>query len=493
MKSKILLLTTLWLVATLRLNAATEKPNIVFILADDLGYGDLSCYGQERFLTPNIDALAKGGMRFTQAYAASSISAPSRCGLLTGRNMGHSIVRDNLELADGQYPLPAGTVTLASMLKSAGYHTACIGKWGLGGTTSPGAPNKQGFDYFYGYINQRTAHNYFPPTLWRNTEKVELKGNPPLPGKDEKPTMGKQYSADLIADEAVKFIDNSKESGQPFFLYFTPTIPHAGMQVPEDSLQPFLGKFPEHNYLGSQSYMPTSTPNAAYAGMITRLDKQVGEIVAALDRNGMRDNTLIIFTSDNGPSNEGGNSVYFFKSAGPFKMSHTFGPVDGGKGGMYESGLRLPFIANWQGKIRSGQVSDQIIAHWDMMPTFAELAGIKAPENDGISIIPALFESGQMQGREYLYWELRGQQAVRLGDWKGIRRHKNGVLMGMELYDLSKDPMEKDNVADQHPDIVERVTEIMDKEHTPSVRKQWDFKTEDVKQAQNGWSPDSLD
>lgn len=460
--------------------ATPQKPNIIFILADDLGYGDVSCYGQKHFQTPNIDALAQQGMKFTEAYSGSPICGPSRCSLLTGLDTGHSLVRDNGEIhppgkiTGGQMPLPPGTMTLGRMLQSAGYKTACVGKWGLGGHDSTGIPTRQGFNYFFGALNQLTAHLYYPPYLWQNNVKFPLSGNPPWPGPHEKSQSGKIYSNDVETAHALQFIKRNKN--QRFFLYFTPTIPHAGMQVAEDSLAKFMvngkSKFPEKPYQGNRTYAQCKYPNATYAAMITRLDGYVGKLMATLKAEGLDKNTLVIFSSDNGPSNEGGNNPWFFESMGPFNPKWS--PL-GGKTSVFEAGDHEPFIAWWPGHIKAGAVNNQVIAFWDMMPTFAQLTGIISPHTDGISVLPTLLgEPGQKQP-DYLYWELRGQQAVRKGDWKAIRRHKNGQPTQILLFNLKTDPGEKHNVANSHPEIVAQLKEIMHKARTPSKVKRWNF------------------
>lgn len=462
-----------------------EKPNIIFILADDLGYGELGCYGQEKIRTPNIDALAAEGMRFTQHYSGSPVCAPSRCTLMTGRHTGHAYIRGNDEMKErgdvwhdpaleGQRPLPPNTVTIGTLLQQAGYVTSAFGKWGLGGPDSTGHPNKQGFDYFYGYLCQRVAHNYYPTHLWRNNEKHILEGNvyffphqklPEDKDPNDKasyaPYSGEQYSMDLIAEEALKFIRRNRN--RPVFLYLPFTIPHVALQVPEDSLKEYERAFPEIPYKGERGYLPHPTPRAAYAGMVTRMDSEIGRIMALVKELGLDENTLVIFSSDNGPTFNGGTDSAFFQSAGPLR---------GLKASIYEGGIRVPMIARWPGKITPGTVSDHISAFWDFLPTFADLIGVEAPaEIDGISLLPTLLGKLNCQEKhEYLYWEFaQRMQAVRMGDWKAVRLRLD---QEPELYNLKNDIGEEQNVADKYPEIVSQMVEIMrigrtESEHFP--------------------------
>lgn len=456
--------------------AGKRKPNVIFILADDLGYSDLSCYGQKRFKTPNIDKLALEGLRFTQAYSGSPVCAPSRCSLLTGKHTGHSYIRDNDEMNErgnvwsdqikfeGQRPIPAGTFTLGHLFRNAGYKTACIGKWGLGAPETEGVPNKQGFDFFYGYNCQRIAHTHYPPYLWRNDEKEYLFENkyfvtherlpedkdPNIPKSYEK-YKGKQYDFDLMLEESVQFINDNKNN--PFFLYFTPTLPHVALQAPEDAIKEFENAFDETPYTGDKQYLPQQKPRAAYAAMITRLDRGVGKIMSLLKKLKLDEDTIVIFTSDNGATFKiGGYDPGFFMSNGDFR---------GAKADVYEGGIRIPLIARWPGKIKAGKETDQICAFWDFMPTFADLAQTKpASDTDGISIMPALTGKPEKQKQhEYLYWEHAcKQQAVRFNDLKGIRKKPDGEI---ELYNIKLDPQEKNNIAKGYPEIVEHVKEMM--------------------------------
>lgn len=434
-------------------SAAAEpaaKPNIIYILLDDAGYGDLSCYGQQKFQTPNIDRLAAEGLKFTDHYAGSTVCAPTRCALMTGLHTGHCVVRGNREVRpEGQAPMPADTVTIPRLLKQAGYTTGMFGKWGLGAPGSTSDPMEH-FDAFYGYNCQREAHNFYPGHLWKNDQRVELDG--------------KQYSHDLIMEEALAFIKANRAT--PFFCYMSITIPHAAMQVPEDSVAPFRKKFPQfEDKVGRYGGTTVKNPIAGFAGMMTRLDDGVGQVLALLDELELTENTLIMLTSDNGPHKEGGHDPEFFNSNGPLK---------GFKRDLYEGGIRVPLLARWPGKIEPGAKSDLISAHWDMLPTFCELAGAEAPEEtDGVSIVPALLgNENDQQQHDYLYWEFTekgGKQAVREGKWKGVRQNlKKNRNAPLELYDLSQDLGEENDIADQHPEVAKRLRAIMDEAHQPS-------------------------
>ncbi len=460
-------------------DATVRPPNIIFILADDLGYGELGSYGQTKIRTPNIDRLAAEGMRFTQHYSGSPVCAPSRAVLLTGLHTGHAYIRDNDEMPErgdvwhdlsleGQRPLPANTYTIGTMLQNAGYTTGAIGKWGLGGPGSSGEPNRQGFDHWYGYLCQRIAHGYYPPYLWRNTEKHVLENEYVYPHQrlpedadafdpaSYEPYSGTQYSMDLMAQEALDFIRRNRE--EPFFLYLPFPVPHVALQVPDESVAEYEGAFPETPYVGDRGYLPHRTPHAAYAAMITRMDREIGRIRTLLEELGLDENTLIIFTSDNGPTFNGGTDSEFFNSAGPLR---------GLKTQLYEGGIRVPLIAWWPELIEAGSTSDHVSAFWDFLPTFAQLVGTEAPVDvDGLSLLSTLFGRPAEQPRhEYLYWEYHGRQAVRLGDWKGYRA---GVDSPIELYDLATDIGEARDVADLQPDVVARIAEIMQSGRTES-------------------------
>lgn len=457
-----------------------SRPNIIFILADDLGYGELGCYGQEKIRTPNIDRLASLGMRFTQHYSGSPVCAPSRCVLLTGKHTGHAFIRDNDEMPErgdvwhdpeleGQRPLPPGTITVASLLKEAGYTTGAIGKWGLGGPASTGEPNRQGFDFWFGYLCQRAAHNYYPTHLWKNGEKFLLEGNAYFfphqrfpEGKDPydrnsyKQYRGKTYAMDVMVKEALAFI--RENASRPFFLYLPFPVPHAAIQVPDDSLKEYEGAFPEKPYLGDKGYLPHPTPRAGYAAMVTRMDREIGRILALLKKLGLEERTLVIFSSDNGPTFNGGTDSEFFQSTGPLRGLKTT---------LYEGGIRVPMIAAWPGKIPAGTVTDNISAFWDVLPTIMDVVGLPAPEGiDGISFLPTLIGKPEKQKpHPYLYWEYHSRQAVRMGDWKALRKAPDGQI---ELYNLKNDIGEKHDVAERHPEIVRKMRMIMQEARSPS-------------------------
>lgn len=433
-------------------NADTKKTNIILIMVDDAGYGDFGCYGQKLFTTPNIDRMAASGMLFTQHYSGSTVCAPTRCSIMNGVHTGHAFVRGNREVQpEGQAPIPSDMITIPKLLRKAGYVTGMFGKWGLGAPKSSGDPMNQGWDEFFGYNCQRQAHTFYPKHLWHNSEKVMLNG--------------KTYSHDLIQEKALQFIrDNEKKS---FFAYLPLTIPHAAMQCPEEDVAPFRKKFPQfENKIGKYSHGSIiRNPVAAFAGMMTRMDRGIGQILDLLNELDIAENTLVLFTSDNGPHYEGGHQPGFFNSNGPLK---------GHKRDLYEGGIRVPLIAYWPGKIKSGSVSNHICAHWDLMPTFCELAKISEPNHtDGISYIPAL--TGKKQKRHaYLYWEFHSYgnaQAIRMGDWKGIRlKVKNNPNAPIQLFDLKKDIGETNNIAANHPDIIRRFTKLFKTAHTPSER-----------------------
>ncbi len=445
--------------STRKKRTAHEKPNIVYILADDLGWGDLSCYGQKKFSTPNIDRLAAEGMKFTDHYAGSTVCAPSRCTLMTGLHTGHCQIRGNKEVKpEGQWPLAAGTETLPRMLKRCGYTTGAFGKWGLGAPGSEGDPTNQGFDYFFGYNCQREAHKYYRSHLWRNREKVQL------PENDPEKQVGR-YCHDLIANECLSFIERNRYA--PFFLYAPFTIPHAELVVPEDSMRMFNGAFPEKPYKprNEKGYGTQLQPHAAFAAMITRLDRDVGRILDMLKALDLDENTIVMFSSDNGPHKEGGADPDFFDSNGPFK---------GYKRDLYEGGIRVPMLARWPGRVPAGTTTDHVSAFWDLMPTCADLAGIKAEtKTDGISFLPTLLgDQARQKHHDHLYWEFHergGKQAVRMGRWKAVRQKvKRPPESPIELYDLSTDPGETNNIAAAQPDVVKHMAELMKTSHGPN-------------------------
>ena len=436
---------------------APARPNVVLIVADDLGYGELGCYGQEKIATPNLDRLAAEGLRFTQFYAGAPVCAPSRCVLLTGLHSGHAFVRDNVEVQpEGQLALPAGTFTLARALDSAGYATGLVGKWGLGAPGSSGTPEKQGFDEWFGYLCQREAHSFYPTHLWRNGEKVELEGNA------RGATGGKHHVQPLLTAEALDFLE--RQRAEPFFLYVPFTLPHLALQPEERDLDPYRGRFEETPYDGKKGYTPHATPRAAYAAMITRLDADVGRLVAKLDEFGLGEETLVLFTSDNGPTHDvGGVDTEFFASTAGLR---------GRKGSVYEGGLRVPLIARWTGVVPAGKSCAQVAGFQDVLPTVLELAGIATPpELDGASFAAAL-RDGEARPRATLTFEFHGygqQLAARRGDWKLVQRELAKGGRAPELYDLASDPGETRDVAGEHPELVTELLAEVRAAHRPSA------------------------
>lgn len=428
---------------------SAEKPNIIYILLDDAGYGDIGCYGQTKFATPNIDRLASEGLKFTDHYAGSTVCAPTRCVLMTGVHTGHSFVRGNREVKpEGQAPMPGDIVTIPRLLGEVGYTTGAFGKWGLGAPGSPSDP-KEHFDLFYGYNCQREAHSYYPNHLWKNDEKIELDGE--------------TYSHPLIMDETLAFVRENKEG--PFFIYLPITIPHAAMHVPEEYAKPWREKFAEfEGKIGKYAGTEFDNPAAAFAGMMTMLDEGVGELLALLKELDIDENTLVMFSSDNGPHREGGHVPDYFDSNGPLR---------GYKRDLTEGGIRAPMLARWPGKIAPGTVTGHISAHWDILPTVCELAGAEIPgEIDGISMAATLLGEKEQEEHEYLYWEFYeqgGKKAARWGDWKAVQTGINkNPKAPIEIYDLSKDIGEEKNLAEVRPDMVNRAKEIFTDAHEPS-------------------------
>ena len=431
-------------------------PNILLIHADDLGYGDLSAYGQAQFKTPSLDRLAREGTRFTQYYSGSTVCAPSRAALMTGLHTGHAWIRGN-----GDIPLRPEDVTVAEVLKDAGYRTAVIGKWGLGTPGTTGQPDRQGFDYSFGFLDHRHAHRQFTDHLYRNAERVAV-------------DLERDYVNDLFTKETEAFI--SRSDARPFFVYLSYTVPHAELRAPDDSMAAYRGRFPEEPFTNAKAdaqqsgarpdgaslgYRSQPTPRTAFAAMITRMDRDIGRLLDLLRERDLDRRTLVLFTSDNGPHREGGADPVFFKSSGGLR---------GIKRDMYEGGIRVPMIARWTGMVPAGRVSDHVWAHWDMLPTFADIAGAKPPSGlDGMSMARAL--RGEVQEpQQVLYWEFheRGfQQAVRMGRWKAVRL-KNGAPL--ELYDLQTDRNEEREVAAANPDIVAKIEAYLKTARTESER-----------------------
>ena len=478
-----------------------NKPNIIYILADDLGYGELGVYGQEIIETPHIDALANDGMLFTDHYSGSPVCAPSRSVFMTGQHTGHTPIRGNDEwkergdtwnyqamfdnpFLEGQRPIPDSTITIAEVLKSAGYSTGMVGKWGLGAPTTEGLPNKQGFDFFYGYNCQRQAHTLYPMHLWRNDERHLLsnKNVPPHANLEDNADINDpfsysdfeliDYAPELMHNEALNFID--KNQNKPFFLYYASPLPHVPLQAPKRWVDYYQSKIGSEEPYTGKSYFPNLTPRATYAAMISYLDEQVGDLIKKLKDIGQYENTLVIFTSDNGPTYAGGADTPFFDSAKPFKTEYGWA-----KGFVHEGGIRVPMIASWPGRIKRGSRSNHISAFQDMMPTFCDIIGISIPNNtDGISMKPTLFGKNQSNTHEYLYWEFpayKGQQAVRMGKWKAIRRNIFDGNMKIELYDLNSDYREQNDVASAHPEIILKIKNFMVDSHTRSHLERFHF------------------
>ncbi len=481
--------------------AEAARPNIIFLLADDLGYGDIGAYGQTKIRTPHLDQLAREGMRFTQHYAGNNVCAPSRCVFMTGLHPGHAYIRNNrggvgmggAKGGEGQEPVPAGSLTLPLTLKKLGYTTGGFGKWGLGGVGSTGDPNDQGIEVFFGYNDQAVAHNYYPVSLWSNRERVPL-NNPAFSAHQKLPAganpndpasyaqfTGRDYAPDRINEQARKFLRDHQD--RPFFLYYPTTVPHLALQVPEDSLAEYQDAFPETPYTGNRGYLPHRTPRAAYAAMVTRLDRDIGRLLALVDEFGLREKTIVVFTSDNGPLYDqlGGTDTEFFNSAGGLR---------GRKGSNYEGGFREPCLVRWTGRIAAGSVSDRVTGFEDWMPTLLELSGARdaIPAGiDGISFAPTLLGRSQPE-RPHLYREspgYGGQQSVHVGNWKAIRTNLHPAARAakkqpgaLELYDLKNDPTESRDVAGQHPDIVARLGALLREQHVPT--KLWPISALDV-------------
>lgn len=459
---------------------STAPPNLVLIVADDLGLGDLGAYGQTHIATPNLDRLAAGGMRFTRHYSGNAVCAPSRCVLLTGRHPGHAWIRDNREVQpEGQPPLPAGTPTLARLLQAQGYATGAFGKWGLGAPGSEGDPLRQGFDRFFGYNCQRHAHNYYPTNLWDNDRRRPL-NNPPFSPHQKLPATadpadpgsyrgyrGTDYAPDLIAAQALDFIRAHRD--RPFFVYFPSTIPHLALQVPETAIAPYLGRWSETPYRGDRAYLPHPTPRAAYAAMVSRLDAHVGDLLRLVTDLGLEERTIFVFTSDNGPLYDGlgGTDDAFFNSAAGLR---------GRKGSLYEGGVRVPCLVRWPGRIPAGVTRDRVTGFEDWLPTLLELVGLPGASPagaDGISFAPTLLGQTQ-EPRPWLYREFPGyggQQAVWAGEWKAIRTGltKATAPPEFELYHLAQDPLEATNVATANPGVLARLERLAAEQHVPST------------------------
>jgi arylsulfatase A-like enzyme len=455
------------------------RPNIVFILADDLGYRELGCYGQTKIRTPHLDQLAAEGLRLTQHYSGNAVCAPSRCVLMTGRDPGHAWIRNNSELQpEGQKPIPASEVTIAELLKGRGYVTGAFGKWGLGGPGSEGDPLNQGFDRFFGYNCQRHAHSFYPDYLWSNSERVALKNNPPVPGHAKlkagaDPTdpgsyeefKGQDYAPDRIREAAMEFITENKE--RPFFLYYPTTLPHVALHVPDEELRPYLEmgwNDPPFTAVGG-GYTPHFTPRAAYAAMISRMDRDVGELLKHLKELGLEENTVVVFSSDNGTTH--------LDQEVDYKFFDSVGNLRGLKGSLYEGGVRVPAIVKWPGRVAAGTSSDFVSGFEDWLPTLLEVAGAKetVPESvNGVSLC-SLLTTGSQPDREYLYREFPGyggQQSLRVGRWKAVRQNLEKGSVKTELYDIGADVSEAQDVAGQNSTVVQALERMMNEHRTPS-------------------------
>lgn len=466
--------------------ASSKKPNIIYIYADDLGYAEIGPYGQAKIKTPNLDKMAREGMRFTDHYTSTPVCAPARCMLLTGKHGGHSYIRGNYEmggfpdsLEGGQMPLPEGTYTLAKMLKHAGYATGLTGKWGLGMYNTTGSPLKQGFDYYFGYLDQKQAHNFYPTHLWENDRQFKL-DNPVIfvhqtvdstkaTNEDFEYFKGKDYAPELMTQRALQFIKKNKD--QPFFLYMPYTIPHVSLQAPEKFVDQYKNEFNDKPYYGQNGYASTRYPRATYAAMISFLDEQIGMVMKQIKELGLDENTIIMFSSDNGTTFNGGVDYRFFKSVGTLR---------GLKMDVFEGGIREPFLVRWPTKIKANSVSSHISAQYDLMATLAELTGQDAGNTDGISFLSTLLgDEKRQQKHEYLYFEYPekgGQLAIRLGDWKGVKVNmRSDTNSKWMLFNLKQDRNETTDLASKYPKIIEQFDLIVKKEHQPAHILNWEI------------------
>ncbi len=455
----------------LSVTGKTAKPNVVFILADDLGWGELGCYGQTRIRTPNIDRLASEGMRFTQHYSGAPVCAPARNVLLTGLHLGHAEIRGNKQAGpgEGQWPISSNALTIAKVFKQAGYRTGAVGKWGLGPVNSTGDPNRQGFDLFFGYNCQAVAHSYFPTYLWRNREKVVINSNP-IPGHVSKPEgevrledyQGQTYAPDLIEAEAVNFIEHS--AGKPFFLYCAFTEPHVALQPPRRLVDSYPAEWDDEPYRGQCGYLPHPRPRAAYAALITSLDEHVGRLMAALEKIGAKDNTVVIFTSDNGTTHRASDLVFGIGGVDAKFFDSTAG-LRGYKGSVYEGGLRVPLIVRWPGKVKAGATCDFPSYFPDHFATLCEIREVHPPgTRDGISLLPVLTgkKATKRNPMVWVYPEYGGQVCVRMGDYKVIRGKLSTKALGdWEVYNLMQDREEKNDLAKERPELIKQAVEIL--------------------------------
>lgn len=475
-----------------------DKPNVIYIIVDDMGIGDIEPYGQQKIRTPNLQQFADEGLTFTQHYAGNPVCAPSRAALVTGMHSGHGQIRGNHELGGytdeeefGQMPLNPGTATLGTVMQGAGYKTALIGKWGLGGPGSFGMPTKQGFDYFFGYMDQKQAHNHFPTHLWKNEERFPLNNKWVNPHTNQlaknadkhdpesyEPLLNEDYAQERLTNEALSYIKENKDS--PFFLYLAYAGPHASLEAPQSEIDKYKFEYdPPYDGSTDGKYLPQRRPRAARAAMISHIDEGVGRVMTLLKDLKLDENTLVFFTSDNGPSPEGGADMEFFDSNGPYR---------GYKRDLYEGGIRMPTIARWPGKIAKGKKTDHVSAFWDVLPTLADLTNVPTPKKvDGVSFLPTLLDQGKQKQHDSLYWEFHHwngshSQAVRIrddknGDWKAVRlfNKKNRENPPIELYNLDKDPSETTNLAAQYPELVKKAKKLMKKSRKRSFMDSWNF------------------
>jgi arylsulfatase A-like enzyme len=467
--------------------ADLARPNIIYIYADDLGYGETGPYGQKKIHTPNIDKLAAEGMKFTRHYTGTPVCAPARCNLLTGLHSGHAVVRGNYEMGGyeddkegGQMPLPPHTVTIGNVLQKAGYATGCVGKWGLGMSDTAGAPNRQGFDYFFGYLDQKQAHNFYPTHLWENDKPFPLK-NQFLNVHENRGSGGKpvdfakyqtgDHAVDHMTSKALDFISGHKDG--PFFLYFATPLPHLSLQPKKEFYDRYVKEFPDDPpYYGQKGYAAVEHPRAAYAAMISMMDDQVGQVVKKVKELGLDDNTIIMFSSDNGPTfDAGGVDTEFFNSAADLR---------GRKTDVYEGGIREPMIARWPGHIAEGSTTDLRSAQYDVLPTIADLLHITLTKPyDGISFLPTLLGKGEQKQHDFMYWEFPehgGHVALTKMPWKIVRMNvRKNPNAAWELYNLESDPDEKTDVSAQHPEIVKELEALAVQSHWHPIAKEFEF------------------
>jgi arylsulfatase A-like enzyme len=476
----------LLMVATECLMSQTRLPNIIYIYADDLGYGELGSYGQTKIKTPHLDRMAQEGLRFTQHYSGAPVCAPSRCMLMTGKHAGHSYIRGNYEMGGfedvnegGQMPLHENTYTIARMLKERGYATGLVGKWGMGMPGTTGSPLKQGFDYYYGYLDQKQAHNFYPTHLWENDRWDSLDNRYIMVHQSIDSTTasdadfdrfrGKEYAPAKMTEKALGFIDRNRQ--KPFFLYLPYTLPHLSLQAPEEYVKKYIGQFAERPYYGEKGYAPNKYPLSTYAAMISYLDDQVGIILERIKQLGLDGETIIMFSSDNGATFSAGVDATFFQSVAGMR---------GLKMDLYEGGIRVPFIVRWPGKVKPNTVSNLMSVQYDILPTLSELTGLRISGLDGISLLPEILgNKSKQENHGFLYFEYPengGQIAVRTGDWKGIRKNmRKDPAAPWELYDLAKDVSERINLAATHPAIIAEMEKIARREHMHPHILEWEF------------------